>query len=57
MSKELHEDVLKTQKDQKSQSFSFVIPTTKCNWKKLYLGHAWGNLQSQRVAEKTKIYH
>ena len=51
MSKELHEDV------QKSQSFSFVIPTTKCNWKKLYLGHAWGNLQSQRVAEKTKIYH
>lgn len=29
MSKELHEDVLKTQEVQKSQSFSFVIPTTK----------------------------
>ena len=32
MSKELHEDVLKTQGVQKSQSFSFVIPTTKRYW-------------------------
>lgn len=33
MSKELQEDVLKTQGVQKSQSFSFVIPTTQFNWK------------------------
>lgn len=27
------EDVLKTREVQKYQSFSFVIPTTQCNWK------------------------
>jgi len=38
----LDTDVFKPSGDQKSQSFSFVIPTTKCNWKKLYLGYALG---------------
>lgn len=47
MSKQLHEDVLKTQEVQKSQSFSFVIPSTKCNWKTLPWSRLGYNLQSK----------
>ena len=38
----LDTDVFKPAGDQKAKSYSIVIPTTKCNWKKLYLSHAWG---------------
>ena len=41
MSKQLHEDVLKTQEVQKSQPFSFVIPPPNVT-RKLYLNHTWG---------------
>lgn len=41
MSKELHEDVFKTQEVQKSQPFSFVIPPPNVT-RKLYLNQAWG---------------
>ncbi len=41
MSKELHEDVLKTQEVQKSQPFSFVILPPNVT-RKLYLNHTWG---------------
>lgn len=52
MSKELQEDVLKTQGVQKSKTFLITISTTKRNWETppcLRLGH---NLQSKRIAEK-----
>ena len=41
MSKELHEDVLKTQEVQKSQSFSCVIPLPNISYK-FHLAYALG---------------
>ena len=49
-------DVFKPSGDQKAKPYSIVIPPPNVTGK-LHLGHAWGNLQSQRIAEKTKIYH
>ncbi len=53
MSKQLQEDVLKTQEVQKSQPFSFVIPPPSVT-RKLYLNHAWGT--TFKVNESQKIW-
>ena len=57
MSKQLHEDVLKTQEVQKSQSFSFVIPTTKCNWKNSTLVRLGVQPSKQMNHKEAEIYH